>query len=208
MRKFRHTLTGFFAFEQEKTGFNDNYFCVYLNEGKQDPRGTINEKLLEHSTDWKEIIDYQVGTKVQRIDGMGNPNYWKKIEEGRWDYIYDIDGSNHFSHIMESEIGKVYVVLLEKPIIFTTQDGIGIKEGDPYYFFNERMDSILESIIFKGKIKEIGIFYFSTKKAAKEYIINYKRCLNLNTVIAIYNQCETMGTNFLLSIENLIKNSE
>jgi hypothetical protein len=209
MRKFKHKLTGFFAFEQEKTGFNDNYFHVYLNEDKQAPKGTINEKLLKNSNDWEEMIDYPIGTKVQRIDGKGNPNYWKKTEEGRWDYVYDIDGSRQLSCISESEIGEVYVVLVEKPIIFITNDGVGIKEGDQYFYINKDLTSpIVNAICGRVTTPYPGNIYFSTKGALKKHIINYKRCLNLNAVIAVYNQCETMGTNFLLSIENLVKNSE
>lgn len=88
--------------------------------------------------------------------------------------------------------------VVEKPVLFTTEDGVTIKEGDNYWF-----------IWVKGKhIPNYQTFYhpyfvenaakldldeswsedarfFSTKKAAKDFIIYHKPCLSIKEILSV-----------------------
>ena len=72
-----------------------------------------------------------------------------------------------------------------KPILFTTEDGVDIKEGEKTYRVSK--NSYLVSF-HKYESNKDEAKYFSTKEAAEEYIILNKPCLSLNEVKdIIYN---------------------
>lgn len=76
-----------------------------------------------------------------------------------------------------------------KQTLFTTEDGVDIYEGDDFYFVkiknSNSLDFIWEistpnsSFVYEPEFEK----YFSTKKAAEEYIIMNKPCLSINDII-------------------------
>jgi len=107
-----------------------------------------------------------------------------------------IIGSNDWQEIVES-----------KNPLFTTEDGVEIFEGtrmhcinlDLYRYYDE---TIAANIHMNQSIdKSHGIVWFSTKEAAKNYIIENKPCLSY---IDILNLCKKRD-NFETNIKQLIK---
>jgi len=90
----------------------------------------------------------------------------------------------------------------KKPL-FTTEDGVDIFIGDSYWTLNTKVDDwIFEELAARDNInyfyknkdyaKNTGIYYFSTKEAAEEYLLMNKPCLSINDVLNVtYNPVET-----------------
>ena len=78
----------------------------------------------------------------------------------------------------------------KKPL-FTTEDGVDIKEGDNYWFVVPSRDfyvneDVATKIIMNGAAP-LGEFQFSTKEAAENYIKMNKPCLSLKEVLDNYS---------------------
>lgn len=92
-------------------------------------------------------------------------------------------------------------------VLFTTEDGVDIFEGDKIYWINlftldkvncnKYKDDIGECDLKDGlislkdfnksnKTQDISFIGFSTKKAAEKYILMNKPCLSLNDVASVY----------------------
>ena len=88
-------------------------------------------------------------------------------------------------------------VFIVKPILFTSEDGVEIKEGDDYYtVFYKNYEgraafkdihgpffTVKESL---AEDRNKRLKFFSTKEAAEEYILYNKPCLSLKDVASIY----------------------
>ncbi len=81
-----------------------------------------------------------------------------------------------------------------KQSLFTTEDGVDIYVGDKYWVLNTKLnDWIFEENAVRDNInyfykdksyaKNTGIYYFSSKEKAEEYILMNKPCLSLNDVL-------------------------
>ena len=96
--------------------------------------------------------------------------------------------NRHFSNV------KKY-----KPVLFTTEDGVDIYEGDRYYTVRNRDFSIAyDGNGFKAQGK-----HFSTQEAAQEYILMNKPCLSINDVNNWYSYLSYESTTYNRLIENL-----
>ena len=99
-------------------------------------------------------------------------------------------------------------------VLFTTEDGIDIREGDEYYcieknelkpYFNFR-----KLIASDGVISDLYLF-FSTKEKAEEYILLNKPCLSINDIQSIYVSAKKgykkngNETNYFEELINLVK---
>lgn len=88
-----------------------------------------------------------------------------------------------------------------KEVLFTTEDGVDIFEGDKYYSINANLkEKIQEIFTTKDTIKSCFYRYFSTKKAAEDYIIRNKPCLSIQDVDSISEWDELIE-----SLEELVK---
>ncbi len=75
--------------------------------------------------------------------------------------------------------------IIEKPVLFITADGKEIREGDSYvYVFNY---NIVGTRAFKSNYLKLDNYYFSTRKAAENYIVCNRPCLSFNDVWNISN---------------------
>ena len=68
--------------------------------------------------------------------------------------------------------------LHNKPILFTTEDGVDIREGDRFSAVQRGMYHALYNIKHSLSNPDKWVT-FSTKELAKEYIVNNKPCLSL-----------------------------
>lgn len=142
---------------------------------------------------WEEIKkELPIGTKitqVRNIESIKETSY-EKTKEG-W-YFGDLK-----VWIDESDIGegKRFQIVEEKSVLFTTEDGVSIKEGDNYWFiwvkgkhlpnyqtlyhpyFVENAAKLDSDEYWSKNAK-----FFSTKKAAENYIVCNKPCLSFNDV--------------------------
>ena len=81
------------------------------------------------------------------------------------------------------------LVVEEKPILFVTEDGKGLKEGDFVTTVdNNYLKISIESMTItkdcnQETAKKMGYLWFSTKEKALEYIILRKPCLSINDVL-------------------------
>lgn len=78
-----------------------------------------------------------------------------------------------------------------KPVLFVSEDGVEIFENDKVFSIENKpylIDSIL-CLTASNKIKELfpRRIFFSTKKAAENYLICHKPCLSFNDVWNISN---------------------
>lgn len=72
--------------------------------------------------------------------------------------------------------------------LFTTEDGVEITNGDKFYFVHDDFKSPIENFACAGFFNRQGTKFFSTKKAAEEYIllnkpiqVSYKEILEVFT---------------------------
>ena len=85
--------------------------------------------------------------------------------------------------------------VVEKPVLFTTEDGVSIKEGDNYWFiwvkgkYLPNYQTFYHPYFVENVAKldsdeywSENARFFSTKKAAENYIICNKPCLSFNDV--------------------------
>lgn len=71
----------------------------------------------------------------------------------------------------------------DKPVLFTTEDGVGITGCDCYWAVNKNFSG-MSRCNGKGWHKpQTGEKYFSTKEAAEDYILRYKPVLCLNDCV-------------------------
>lgn len=73
-----------------------------------------------------------------------------------------------------------------KPVLFTTEDGKPIYEGQGYAYIPKGTLNYVN--ITDGNFHPLpkdGLLYFSTEAAAKEYVLMNKPCLSVNDVISI-----------------------
>ena len=88
-----------------------------------------------------------------------------------------------------------------KEVLFRTEDGVDIFEGDKYYSINANLkEKIQEIFTTKDTIKSCFYRYFSTKKAAEDYIIRNKLCLSIQDVDSI-----SEWDGLIESLEELVK---
>jgi hypothetical protein len=70
-----------------------------------------------------------------------------------------------------------------KPVLFTTEDGKHIYEGDDYWFI--RHDDTIGTANSSRPPLPKGKATFSTEAVAKEYVLMNKPCLSVNDIISI-----------------------
>jgi hypothetical protein len=110
-------------------------------------------------------------------------------------------------------------VFKSKPILFTTEDNIGIKKGDLYYFVIDSKVEILNPWTVKSHVcnwdtltkSPLGHVQFSKKEAAEDWIILNKPCLSyLDVHLAIQRTSVDYKTKAFLcdKIKELVKSKQ
>ena len=100
-------------------------------------------------------------------------------------------------------------IIKSLPILFTTEDGVDIFEGDDYYYINSTFINpwdIIYTCATNSKIidkNNLDYKRFSTREVAKEYILYNKPCLSLNEVFNLMSI--TSYPNLKEKIEDLVK---
>lgn len=178
MRKFKHKLLPIILEEIPNTGmsivYKDNYGrninSIFVHG---------SSLFIQFEGDPIKGMDYQkeypIGFKV-RPNNTSELLYYEKIGNNSWNVVYDNGQMGSIGVILdESEIriGGKYKIVEEKHILFTTEDGVEIREGQTYYTRNSAGD------IIKNEAKFCCVYFynnkkFSTEKAIKEWLISQK----------------------------------
>jgi hypothetical protein len=76
-----------------------------------------------------------------------------------------------------------------KEVLFTTEDGVGIHEGDTYYTLEPDNNWFLyySGAASCGSGKRTIAKYFSTKEAGEDWLILNKPCLSLYDVVVSHD---------------------
>jgi hypothetical protein len=180
----------------------DTFWQVHrtINNRRYEPTHIIcnGNNFMDHNTyiyfksslEAKEYIRQNI-IHLTTDDGVGiksGQNYWfvdKKtlgISQGKENG--DITHSKFsFAYFSTQEKAQEYVD--NNKIYLITDDGVGIKLGDPYWF----IEKISKDIIFKsnemggaGQHDNIKHIYFSTEKKAEEYIKNSQKQFTLSDI--------------------------
>lgn len=68
-------------------------------------------------------------------------------------------------------------------VLFRSEDGVGIYEGDTYYALEDNYkDTWLKIVRYVGSTQPNGVKQFSKKEKAENYILMNKPCLSINDV--------------------------
>ena len=174
----------------------------YTNNGNC-PCSRENFKFCKiHSV--KRLIDGEVFAIGDEVDGKNNNSpFGVKIE------AFHILHEQMFVFYEDTNISLDVLQKVKKPIlIFTTEDGVGIYHGDNYYCHVhtetfEFQESQGAQYYASGKAKNVK--YFSSKNAAKEYILMNKPCLTLSQVKDAVGYCGGVKNNrVLLDLYNVL----
>lgn len=100
-------------------------------------------------------------------------------------------------------------VVEDKPILFTTEDGVEIKEGNLFWYTNIHVWEVLSIAANNWSVNYVIVVNkyktFSTKEAAEQYILENKPCLSLNDLLEVGKT--TPSINVMEHDENYYKNS-
>lgn len=95
-----------------------------------------------------------------------------------------------------------------KQLLFTTEDGVDIFEGDEYYSVNEHYWTVLEpknAYRIDYETYHKNKHNFSTKPKAEEYILLNKPCLSINDLSNIKEKYGTLGDSLIKHSKDLVK---
>jgi hypothetical protein len=100
-----------------------------------------------------------------------------------------------------------FKTLLKKKLLFRTEDGVDIFEGDKVFivtktYFHFSRNPCLCNSNFKPNSNYL---YFSTKEAAEEYILMNKPCLSINDVSVLKN---IISSSWDITLKELIKSKQ
>jgi hypothetical protein len=200
MRKYKHIKTGRYA---EQT-FEDSklYYVEKLT-------GTLPSVFIEESNDWEEIIEkdakhikkplFTTEDGIPAEDGVTNVCYLKLVDNV-WELFYR--GGIYYQNSVNSGIWKAFsnvkaaqhwLKIKYPDKLFTTNDNVDIYRGDEYYSIND----FWEITEHDTRIIINCNPTFSTKEAAKEYILMNKPCLSLNDVFSTVTWLENSNRKLL-----------
>jgi len=169
MKKYKHKITGDVVTERK------NIDCrFYTNEVH-----SIPALFVENSNDWEEVKEVKklcvpIGTKfthgngetiftISRVYGIKVDVTW---DNGDLPSFYTIKQVND---LFKKGTWKVYV---EKPILFVTEDGVEIRDGDKCWIVFTHNGYATREDIIKSSWRSIhwGYLYYSTEEAARNWI--------------------------------------
>ena len=75
-----------------------------------------------------------------------------------------------------------------KPVIlFTTKDGVGIREGDTFYYTPKETLCYISACCRAIPQPEEGFYYFSTKEAAEDFVLHNTPILCLKDLLSVWD---------------------
>jgi len=140
--------------------------------------------------------DNCVFTIGDKIDGISYKNI----------VINSIDLNPNYPQIMFNKLDEgidLTNAVKSKPILFTTEDGVDIFEGDFSYFLTNNFVLKNKDTYYGGG--EHSGWYFSTKEKAEKYILMNKPCLSLNDVGKFYKKLLDFSNGNSQGLKELVK---
>lgn len=123
------------------------------------------------------VADTRIKGKIDRIIICNNPDSdvvasMSKNSKGKLFFCV----MNHNGNVRLDEAN-----ILKKPL-FTTEDGVDIYEGDKYCWVRKDPMYISDGMYTAVEHDKKDYLYFSTREAAKEYVLLNKLCLSINDI--------------------------
>lgn len=165
--------------------------------------GFINKGRVVHRIKYGNFKNIEVYPNISSEEQLllNNPN-WKihSVRRLSDNEILTIGDKTNHGTIKEFEVCKDNRILLsfserfclpcyldakgslpkKLKVLFTTEDGVDIREGDEYYYIKDMKVCKSQAMNMNyGKIKN---FYFSTREKAEEYILLNKPCLSIEDI--------------------------
>ena len=196
MKKYKHKQSGDIAVK-------DASMYRLLSQGKN---SYVPDFIIENTNDWEEIIE-----KDYEILCYYNQNQIKSVKRLSDNKIFTI--GDKVVNVASEKITKIkqfctepkiktlgglcafyedgsfdylYDVIKFNPILFKTEDGVDIYEGDKYSYINYLDSPFYDVVAHSTHSIKVGMKAFSTREKAEEYILWNKPCLSLKDVSSIY----------------------
>jgi hypothetical protein len=216
MKTYRHKQTG-------KTVIL-NEFEMYSVNGKHSGKSIdfVPKWVVENSSDWELVEEPKKDWKILSYSSPVTIKSIMRLSDGEvfsvGDYIeghtnpitcIDVTSKSHelpFFHC--GNYGTALLIANKRKALFTTEDGVDIKEGDRFWFIpqsHNNFTQIGKFIASKGVVAENAIARFSTENAAKEYIAYNKPRFSLNEIKNIRTEIGSFGGTLINKLEQIIK---
>lgn len=192
---------------------NNEYIIISFKDSctiynlKKDGRYANNDSLDGSTVDQMLSYSFVKINSIKRISdeqifSIGDNVVFNKIHKFIIEKFYFDCNNNHLLCSNNAGTGHVNISKIEKikEPIFTTEDGVDIYEGNKYWVMrtdkfpivsfhwkvdgkpNKGRDNIKYAQIANTKN---GVYWFSTKEKAEEFIIFNKPCLSINDVLKL-----------------------
>lgn len=198
MKKYKHKKTKIIAKEYQKG-------VIYLCD---DFPYYLPSSMVEGCSDWEEIIEtitYTTKDGVNIKEGdfcywisfknynhlwerCNNPNI--RLTKTNFDlYLKQGHGLNKYKIFSSKEAADEFLSK-QNPVLFTTEDGVDIKQYEDYYYIQKHSFKIQYIHSAQSKSEEYKrtletLIYFKSKEKAEEYILLNKSCLSYNDLKGI-----------------------
>jgi hypothetical protein len=184
---------------------SDKKLFDYASEilGKEVERLRDLDPIFLENSKAGDIISVKVYSVTYAVGSVTNRGTIKKIEFSEWSKQFTAgfeDGSNYL----------LVDLNFSDSVILTTEDGVNLFEGDFMTILNTNNLSIKDNIAvckkpFAGNKEEFK--YFSSEKAAKDYILRNLKGLSLADLLSVWSDVEGDYSNSPLfkNFENLAK---
>lgn len=171
----------------------------YLYNGESVKNGAY----LIHSV--KRLSDGEIFT----IGDETNSGIIESFKQFENRIIVNFDCTNLPNLPMYLDASGKLLTKVKKPL-FTTEDGVDIFESDKFWFVNNIKnglyllnEAVAKQNHYNSKSTE-GIFDFSTKEKAEEYILMNKKSLSINDILKVWSKLSGHTTNSLLKNSKLM----
>jgi hypothetical protein len=183
---------------------------LFNNDGYNISESTIGEgkrfRLIEEpKKDWK-ILSYSSPVTIKSIMRLSDGEVFSVGDyiDLRDEPISKIDVnflSIKLPFIHCGNYGTALSIAKKRKALFTTEDGVDIKEGDEFWFIpqsHNNFTQIGKLIASKGAVAQYAIARFSTENTAKEYIaynkprFSFNEIKNIEHEIGNFTSCHTL----------------
>lgn len=155
----------------------------------KNPDGTAKEYRIYSIRRVSDGRVFNVGDKVKNFftdKRTGTINYFKFVEDIKTDVIgmkaYSFNIGKLFACV-DNNIGTHLISELEhSSVLFITEDGIEVREGDKYFYVDEQCEIFVSHKAISTSGQDPILKYFSTEKAALNYIKYNKPVLSYNDI--------------------------
>jgi hypothetical protein len=141
---------------------------------------------------WEEVVKLcvPIGTKFTVREGSKVyiiKEVMKDLVYITWESCYDSPGIYTIDDVNRYFKDGTWKIYIDKPVLFITEDGKELREGDKYWYLPSYNHTLIESIMCaSNKAMSLGAIRFSTKEAAQKYVDDNKPIYSIRDVAAAF----------------------